>query len=830
MNRSRGKHRGKGQFTWGTDFFSCLFCSYRGSRGDDISTHYAEVHSTEVRTNVLNFSTNEDFKAWKTYVLSQSKYTYEWPENKGEMRCNPTIGIAWCNQGVQHFSETPMRKIRGVCPASIRSRLHVDGTISVDYISTHLGHNHSANGTDLPDQSEVTKCFGDLESASSEELANDSDHREGDEELLNSSYSENDAEQEQLMDLFECEPSEIEQDPLVSNQMDEFKLDPVDIQCVKIEEDCIDSEPIETEDISELQNDPQLLEYESPKTDQGNSISCTLDDSDCKIKEEQPESVIIPKPPMEPNTWWVNELSSSTNSLCPNLDSSEPSVVEQQAPTALEGFKITDNLNAECNKQNTSPTPEGGNSLLLQLLRDDSLPKGSSSLNIPCEPPGAEDHNYCTNRRASERLRKKRELRKTFIDECGITDENKQKSTHKKQRNINVNILCNNRTATGTEVSHLAINKTKEISVPITMSPESTTERRSKTTCDSSRRRKEWIPQWVEKHMQTHTRSTNTDADVICNQEKPSIMYGPLTAEECTISKKQFSWGKRHIGSQTPAIFNQMWNALHTPCRVYAAIGRPKCYSNHKKKSNSSISQNQPKEPGINEQSQKAMDHCHYTKMIRKVVLDAPSVVPSSTICQPYGLILDENKYEPGTGLEHTLFDPRNPKKLKRIKMKPRVKLDTIAGRYIKQRFERFRPLYSDGKMRTMTYSFMANTIRQIMEEDPVHTEQSLDDPSLDNTPLEDGGPFRLFKKDDTTCPKEHGIPGCEQLPDSARAPLPRFTTDENVTSENWFKKMFDKPMKAHQNEFKFKGPKSVNTLKQPGPFSSEFITGTDLL
>ncbi|KAF6204910.1 hypothetical protein GE061_019075 [Apolygus lucorum] len=301
----RGKHRKKGKFEWGTyDFFSCLFCSYRGSCGNDITTHYSEIHNTEICSHVLNFRCNEDFKAWKTYVLSRGNYTNEWPKTKKDMRFSSVIGIAWCAEGVDHFSETPLREIRGVCPSSIRATLQTDGSIIVDYISTHLGHrtNHSEGNGTKKDQSLVSERFhqdfGNACHRNSHlqlELQNCFKRTE---ELPKGSCAQNDPERRQSIDLFECGTPKIEPDiddtkfmALETNNI-HVKLEEDDSEFFELTEDLVESiEPKQEEFQTLVSCDTSISSPSVQHTCDELAVSCTSN-SPPDLTSREPESKI----------------------------------------------------------------------------------------------------------------------------------------------------------------------------------------------------------------------------------------------------------------------------------------------------------------------------------------------------------------------------------------------------------------------------------------------------------------------------------------------------------------------------------------------------------
>lgn len=132
------------------NYFKCVICSECCTNYKHFSNHVSNKHNIYIKKESFEFKSAEDFFNWKNQIEDEEncyfskQRTYKTPSKNSQTE--------WfgCNRSGFYKSRVTERKkkikfqgsakISGYCPAGIKATCKDDGSISVQYTSTHVGH------------------------------------------------------------------------------------------------------------------------------------------------------------------------------------------------------------------------------------------------------------------------------------------------------------------------------------------------------------------------------------------------------------------------------------------------------------------------------------------------------------------------------------------------------------------------------------------------------------------------------------------------------------------------------------------------------------------
>jgi hypothetical protein len=114
---------------------------------DSLIQHLTKVHGLSIEQCNLNFRNMEEFKAWRTLEDTERDYAYTTSVNhhNGEKliyyNCNRSNSKGFKSNCTKRAMKTGGSiRICGICPSRIRAKIYRNGTINVQFIKTHVGH------------------------------------------------------------------------------------------------------------------------------------------------------------------------------------------------------------------------------------------------------------------------------------------------------------------------------------------------------------------------------------------------------------------------------------------------------------------------------------------------------------------------------------------------------------------------------------------------------------------------------------------------------------------------------------------------------------------
>jgi hypothetical protein len=114
---------------------------------DSLIQHLTKVHGLSIEQCNLNFRNMEEFKAWRTLEDTERDYAYTTSVNhhNGEKliyyNCNRSNSKGFKSNCTKRAMKTGGSiRICGICPSRIRAKIYQNGTINVQFIKTHVGH------------------------------------------------------------------------------------------------------------------------------------------------------------------------------------------------------------------------------------------------------------------------------------------------------------------------------------------------------------------------------------------------------------------------------------------------------------------------------------------------------------------------------------------------------------------------------------------------------------------------------------------------------------------------------------------------------------------
>lgn len=123
--------------------WKCAVCKSVFNTFKEFKDHLPEVHDIELTIQQLEFKNEQDFKEWKKSVEDQDNVAYI-----THLHSNRKIAYYQCQRS-GYFAGNVVRrrkihrstsKINAYCPAKIKAVTWKDGSVKVEYCSTHVGH------------------------------------------------------------------------------------------------------------------------------------------------------------------------------------------------------------------------------------------------------------------------------------------------------------------------------------------------------------------------------------------------------------------------------------------------------------------------------------------------------------------------------------------------------------------------------------------------------------------------------------------------------------------------------------------------------------------
>lgn len=131
--------------------WKCAVCAIVSNNFREFKDHLWKVHNIELKIQHLEFQTDQDFKEWKKSIEEQDSASYV-KHTSDKYHPGWRLGYYQCHRS-GYFREKlksckrqreikiqGTTKINASCPARITARTYNDGSVKVEYCSTHVGH------------------------------------------------------------------------------------------------------------------------------------------------------------------------------------------------------------------------------------------------------------------------------------------------------------------------------------------------------------------------------------------------------------------------------------------------------------------------------------------------------------------------------------------------------------------------------------------------------------------------------------------------------------------------------------------------------------------
>ncbi|KAJ3650422.1 hypothetical protein Zmor_016523 [Zophobas morio] len=131
----------------------------------ELTKHFEEEHHIQIEEEVIKCSNVEEFNKWMLIQRKSVRYTIRRKNNCSNSKTNRRIVYYDCNRSNNGYESKAVAKlpkvggsikIKGTCPSRIIANFEEDGTVTVKYIKSHIGHEE-----DLRCQSDI-KNYGFL--------------------------------------------------------------------------------------------------------------------------------------------------------------------------------------------------------------------------------------------------------------------------------------------------------------------------------------------------------------------------------------------------------------------------------------------------------------------------------------------------------------------------------------------------------------------------------------------------------------------------------------------------------------------------------------------
>ncbi|KAF6213970.1 hypothetical protein GE061_011699 [Apolygus lucorum] len=125
----------------------CPICNITGTK-DFLMEHYSDEHSIECVTKSLTFENFQQFEIWKDQMEKDSKAHFVKPTSSRDRKDGSQRIQYFCSRNGYSTSLCTVRKpqqngtskIQGYCPASLVVVVSTAGSVTVDFLDTHVGH------------------------------------------------------------------------------------------------------------------------------------------------------------------------------------------------------------------------------------------------------------------------------------------------------------------------------------------------------------------------------------------------------------------------------------------------------------------------------------------------------------------------------------------------------------------------------------------------------------------------------------------------------------------------------------------------------------------
>ncbi|KAJ3662024.1 hypothetical protein Zmor_006392 [Zophobas morio] len=159
-NSSKNQHMRKFHQIIGTskgkkNNISCILCSREKQVQKvfgtylELTKHFEEEHHIQTEEEVIKCSNVEEFNKWMLIQRKSVRYTIRRKNNCSNSKTNRRIVYYDCNRSNNGYESKAVAKfpkaggnikIKGTCPSRIIANFEEDGTVTVKYIKSHIGH------------------------------------------------------------------------------------------------------------------------------------------------------------------------------------------------------------------------------------------------------------------------------------------------------------------------------------------------------------------------------------------------------------------------------------------------------------------------------------------------------------------------------------------------------------------------------------------------------------------------------------------------------------------------------------------------------------------
>ncbi|KAF6205843.1 hypothetical protein GE061_020017 [Apolygus lucorum] len=154
----------------------CPICSITGTK-EFLIAHYSDEHSIECASKSLTFDSLQQFEHWKEQMEKESKAHFVKPHSATVRKDGSQRVLYFCSRNGYSTSNCTVRrprqngksKIQGYCPASLVVIVSSAGSISVDYLDTHVGHSLDLEFIRVTNERNDYPCSRSVESSPGDE-------------------------------------------------------------------------------------------------------------------------------------------------------------------------------------------------------------------------------------------------------------------------------------------------------------------------------------------------------------------------------------------------------------------------------------------------------------------------------------------------------------------------------------------------------------------------------------------------------------------------------------------------------------------------------------
>lgn len=137
----------------------CSLCQYKDPSEANILHHFDICHNIKIQSQNHTFKSELDFQKWKTDLEKKNSLSYRYTQcyetSEGAKKtiyiCHRSGYYVKKGKGIRHLKIQGSKKIGGLCPSKLRVSVFKNGSCEVNFIETHVGHDHLLGHLNITD-------------------------------------------------------------------------------------------------------------------------------------------------------------------------------------------------------------------------------------------------------------------------------------------------------------------------------------------------------------------------------------------------------------------------------------------------------------------------------------------------------------------------------------------------------------------------------------------------------------------------------------------------------------------------------------------------------